>query len=115
MKKLLLFSALFLVQFLSLAQTKSLVVRMDTVVVSSYSMSAKGPLNILQTNNPLVKKITVTVMQGKRPVWTAQFASVEEFNRSNVTSSIRAVVSAGSRVMIQIDGLNIIKVLPVVE
>jgi hypothetical protein len=98
------------------AQKISLEIRMDSTAISSYSVSAKGSLNIHPANLPSVKKVIVTMMMAKRPVFTTQFNSIKEFNQSNIAVQIRASAYPGnSRVMIELQGLNIVKVLPIVD
>jgi hypothetical protein len=122
MKKSLFIALFCIINFLASAQTAAYYeVKLDSVVVTSFSTKGKGKLTIVQHKSWTDHKVHVFIVRGMRPTGTEfNYNTIALFNTSTVTEELRKVLQPGDRIEIELisrkaGGTNFALSLKVVE
>jgi hypothetical protein len=103
MKRILLLFSFLLINLGINAQTNpAYIIRLDSLPVKTFDLSAKGNLNIQQTRKTSYGSVNVLIVRGQRPAANYYFASVAELNQSDLTERIRKTGQPGDRLMIEL-------------
>jgi hypothetical protein len=94
---LILFSFLFMNLTINAETNPAYIIRLDSLSVKIFDLSAKGNLNIQQSRKTPYGRVNILIVGGARPAANYTFASVTELNQSDLTEKIG---QPGDRLMI---------------
>jgi hypothetical protein len=120
MKTVLFLLSFIFISALSSAQNKTVyALRMDTTSIETFSLKARGNLNITEDLKNKNDRVVVTISRGGRQIGNFTYPSITVFNKSRVGSKLRTLAQVKDTVMIEItrseDKTQLIKVVPVVD